>query len=239
MKYRKRSDMSKNVFGIMGPQVGKIGTVVGYVANGQVVYRAYKRHISNPQTPAQQAHRFKMKTLSQASKDLEWMVGYGLKEAGMEIGTTARNAFIKVNMPNFVTEPELALDYDRLIVAQGRMSGVVITNEGPVGEGFGYRLCFTQEAPGANRPTDMVVAVLWCPDLRETVYVNGFPTAGTFATEVALQESWRGHDIHVYAAMVNTLNEPASLKSRSQDGDSLLMPHETSNTAHLMIASDN
>ena len=29
--------MSKNINGIMGPQVGKIGTVIGYVANGKVI----------------------------------------------------------------------------------------------------------------------------------------------------------------------------------------------------------
>lgn len=66
--------MSKNINGIMGPQVGKIGTVVGYVANGKMIYRAYQRYVKNPQTPAQQAHRFKLKTLSQASKDLERML---------------------------------------------------------------------------------------------------------------------------------------------------------------------
>ena len=228
--------MSKNINGIMGPQVGKIGTVVGYVANGKMIYRAYQRNVKNPQTPAQQAHRFKLKTLSQASKDLERMLGYSLQGAGIEIHTTARNAFIKLNMQSFVDDPELALDYDRLVVAQGRLAGVVITNEGPLAEGFGYRLRFAAEVPGGNLPTDMLVGALWCPALRETVDVNGILSAGAFVTDVALRETWRGHDIHVYAAMVNTLNEPSWLPSRHHDGNRQLLPHETSNTAHLKIA---
>ena len=197
--------MSKNINGIMGPQVGKIGTVVGYVANGKMIYRAYQRNVKNPQTPAQQAHRFKLKTLS-------------------------------LNMQSFVDDPELALDYDRLVVAQGRLAGVVITNEGSLAEGFGYRLRFAAEVPGGNLPTDMLVGALWCPALRETVDVNGILSAGAFVTDVALRETWRGHDIHVYAAMVNTLNEPSWLPSRHHDGNRQLLPHETSNTAHLKIA---
>ncbi len=228
--------MSKNTNGIMGPQVGKIGPVVGYVANGKMIYRAYQRNISNPQTPAQQAHRLKLKTLSQASRDLKRMLGYSLQGAGIEIHTTARNAFIKLNMQSFVTEPEVALDYDRLVVAQGRLAGVVITAEGPLDAGFGYRLRFSAKVPGGNRPTDMLVAALWCPDLREAVDVNGFLAAGEFTAEVALRETWRGHDIHVYAAMVNTLNEPTWLSARYHDGNRQLLPHETSNTAHLKIA---
>ena len=139
--------MSKNINGIMGPQVGKIGTVVGYVANGKMIYRAYQRNVKNPQTPAQQAHRFKLKALSQASKDLERMLGYSLQGAGIEIHTTARNAFIKLNMQSFVDDPELALDYDRLVVAQGRLAGVVITNEPPLAEGFGYHCDLTTTTP--------------------------------------------------------------------------------------------
>ena len=227
--------MSKNINGIMGPQVGKIGTVVGYVVNGQVVYRAYRRTIKNPQTPAQQAHRFKLKTLSQASRDLKHMLEYSLQGAGIEIHTTARNAFIKLNMQNFVTDPELALDYDRLVVAQGQLAGVVITNEGALDEGFGYRLRFAAEVPGGNLPTDMLVAALWCPDLHETVALNGFLAEGAFVAEVALRELWHGHDIHVYAAMVNTLNEPTRLPSRYHDDNRQLLPHVTSNTAHLKI----
>lgn len=230
--------MSKNINGIMGPQVGKIGTVVGYVANGKVVYRAYQGTVKNPQTPAQQAHRFRLKTLSQASKDLERMLSYSLQGAGIEIHTTARNAFIRLNMQSFVTDPELALDYDRLVAAQGRLAGVVVTNEGALDAGFGYRLRFSAEVPGSNLPTDMLVSALWCPDLREAVEVNGFLAEGAFVADVALRETWRGHDIHVYAAMVNTLNEPAWLPTQFHDGGRQLLPHETSNTAHLKIGNN-
>ena len=95
--------------GIMGPFSGKVGTVVGYLWNGKPCMRAYKRHVANPRTEAQQEHRTMFKQEVQLAAKMRWAVKTTMTEMAREAGMTAYNLFVKVNQGAFGVEYPSAL----------------------------------------------------------------------------------------------------------------------------------
>lgn len=113
--------------GILGPLVGRVGTVTGYIRNGVPVIRIATRKKDNIQSQARLAQREKLKlciafTSAFTGTDFfrKTFPAYGHKGTGLHRATSAL-----MNLAVRGTYPDLSLSYPDVLVAKGILPGAV------------------------------------------------------------------------------------------------------------------
>ncbi len=74
--------------GIMRPFNGEVGTVVGYMWDGEACMRAYRQHVANPPPAAQEWHGVQFREGVQLAARMGWTVTTTLTEAGRAAGAS-------------------------------------------------------------------------------------------------------------------------------------------------------
>ncbi len=180
--------------GIMGPFNGKVGTVVGYMWNGKPCMRAYKRHVANPKTAAQQEHRALFKQEVQLAAKMRWAVTTTLTEAARAAGMTSYNLFVKVNQEAFGSEGgRLSVDYSRLRLSLGEVGQVELRGM----EWTADNVLTVNYRQGGGSGYDHVYLYVYVPELE-----TGFLSAPAYRRDrrmaIALPDSYAGHEAVVY-----------------------------------------
>lgn len=118
--------MSKYNQGILGPFSGKVGTVVGSFWKGRFVMRSRPTHMTNPNTPAQQAQRAIFSIVSANLAPLRTAVNVGFATRGDIENVTPMNVAMQVNMEQAVTGSGTAvqIDWNRFMIAGGTLLNV-------------------------------------------------------------------------------------------------------------------
>lgn len=117
--------MAKLNKGILGPIIGKLANVVGYIRLGAPVLRMapVTRKKKKTRTEAQQAVNLRFKIVKSFIAKVNTFISVGFK---LEVaGTTkiAENAAVSYNIKNAVVGeyPDLALDYAKVMISKGRL----------------------------------------------------------------------------------------------------------------------
>lgn len=118
--------MSKYNQGILGPFSGKVGTVVGSFWKGRFVMRSRPTHMTNPNTPAQQAQRAIFSLVSSNLAPLRPAVNAGFAVRGDIENVTPMNVAMQVNMEQAVTGSGtfVQIDWNRFMVSGGTLLNV-------------------------------------------------------------------------------------------------------------------
>ena len=118
--------MSKNVKGVLGQQVGKVGPVVARKFRNLDVYSAYQPNVKNPRSQKQQENRLRFATISRIAHGFGCAVRLGFGAAVRGSKESMRNRFTKLNIPNVTTDgvDSVKVDYTAIVVAQGGLCPV-------------------------------------------------------------------------------------------------------------------
>ena len=174
---------------------GTVGPVIGYQWRGRWCLRARPRHVSNPQTVAQQAHRMRFRDMVQLAGRMNRALRLGLRAASLEEGMTECNLFVKMNKDCFIPD---GVDYERLVVSRGPVAPVAFTQV-ELGDDMVLRTVFEKNPLRMRADAEDEVRVwAFCPALQ-----CGVLSAPVFRRskrlEMALPDEWAGLDVHFYA----------------------------------------
>ncbi len=193
--WMEKDVMAKQGQGILDGYRGTVGPVIGYQWRGRWCLRARPRHVSNPQTVAQQAHRMRFRDMVQLAGRMNRALRLGLRAASLEEGMTECNLFVKMNKDCFTPE---GVDYERLVVSRGPVAPVAFMQV-ELGDDMVLRTVFEKNPLRMRADAEDEVRVwAFCPALQ-----CGVLSAPVFRRskrlEMALPDEWAGLDVHFYA----------------------------------------
>ncbi len=191
--------MAKLQQGVMGPFIGRLGTVVGYIWNGKCVARSYNPRVHNPRTPEQVAHREMFKQEVQLAARMRWAVTRTMTDAARAEGMTSYNLFVRENQHAFGFEDGvLQVDYSTLRLSVGDVAPVV-AEEATLTEDNVLDVRF---ARGTGRGFDEVYLYVYVPELGK-----GFLSSSVYRRDkritLALPDDFAGRELHAWL-MVKT-----------------------------------
>ena len=224
--------MSKNYQGILGPQIGKIGPVVGYRWKGRDVYRGYVRYAKNPRTADQILARAKFAMLMALSRALSTAVNRGFGYVAQYMQMFPRNVFSKLNAANIsgATPQALAVSFADLQISDGPLTpvsgGTVLIQDGNLkytAEDGGQYGCF-------DDLLDRVMCIAYNPSKGYSV-MNGATRENAQNTGItlAIPDAWNGDKVQIYAFAYTTVSEP----TRYEDYDGTVYPGMASQTYYV------
>lgn len=185
--------------GILGGFSGRVGTVVGSSWKNVSYMRALAISVSNPRTLKQQAQRGKF------TKSLRFLcaivpyVRTGYKQLAQ--GRTAFNAAMSYMLRHAIagSGTELAVDYDRALVARGTLMPVfnaAVTEE--TGKlSFGWD---DNSGMGDAMGTDVAMPLAYNKVKGVAVYLLSGAARKDGKAELPLPDSWEGDALAVYLA---------------------------------------
>src|SRR5271154_635876 len=142
--------------GINGPVIGKVGPVVGYVWKKKAVIRSLANKSKKPLSPLQLQQRAKFRLMNYFLNPLKDLlnVTYGHLVENM----TGFNKAFSYNVKNVITgnNPDLKIDYSRVLLGRGDLTNVSIPVVTPSSEG---QLIFNwtdNSGTGSAKSTDQV-----------------------------------------------------------------------------------
>ena len=209
--------MAKQRFGINDGYRGTVGTVIGYMWRGQWCLRARPRFVHNPRTAKQRAARGLFALVSKMASRMCPVLRKGLRAEALKLHRTECNHFMSLNAECFtLTDGQLAVDYERLAVAEGPVAPVGwtagVSSASAATMPAGSRRSKREEAdegvcitiPFERNPLhlltnndDEVYLYAWCPEAGE-----GLLSAPAYRrsrqVEIALPERWEGMEVHLY-----------------------------------------
>lgn len=197
--------MSKNVKGILGQQVGKVGPVVARKFRNLDVYSAYQPNVKNPRTLMQQANRLRFATISRIAHGFGCAVRLGFGAAVRGTKESMRNRFTKVNIP-YVTvdgKDSVSVDYTAFVVAQGGLCPVhfdvpLFDTPSSVVVNFDEMNANTCQ----KTANDKVYVVVFSQDANLAVVGEGVPRSEKSVT-VEVPSNWNGTKVQVYGFVRN------------------------------------
>ena len=203
--------MSKNYQGILGPQIGKIGPVVGYRWKGRDVYRGHVKYKKNPRTAAQELVRARFRLISNIARAFSPALNFGYAYLANSLQVSPRNVFTKNNMENITgaTPSALQVSFSDLTLADGPITPVFDGNlrfaDGTltmqVGDAGQYG-CFDDEY-------DRVVMVVYNKDKGVTKTAEATrERAAESGVSMTIPDAWNDDKVDVYVFVRTTVTEP-------------------------------
>lgn len=112
--------------GILGGFSNKVGEVIGQNYAGVSTMRAMPKYVTNPRTPAQEAHRAKM---ALAGSFLgAFTRGFSFSSWNKSAVNNGFNGALRANFSTFVDDPNAGLEVDLLSLDMGTYVGVPLTS---------------------------------------------------------------------------------------------------------------
>jgi hypothetical protein len=165
--------------GINGPVIGKVGPVVGYVWKKKVVVRSLANRSKKPLSPLQLQQRAKFRLMNHFLNSLKDLlnVSYGHLVENM----TGFNKAFSYNVKNVITgkDPDLKIDYSRVLLGRGDLTNVSMLVITPSSEG---NLAFNwtdNSGTGSAKETDLVFVAAYCEEQNDWIYGLNLATRNT------------------------------------------------------------
>ncbi|WP_316793328.1 DUF6266 family protein [Pedobacter frigoris] len=201
--------MGKYNKGILGPFMGKVGTVVGSIWNGVHYLRSLGDYVDNP-TTAQLNARAKVSLMVPFLADMKSIINIGWLSQQKK-GLTAMNAASSYHLKNAVTgvAPNYLVDYPVVEISRGELEGAI---DPEVASAAGHEVDFSwtpNTGMEYGEPTDLAVLLVYCPDLNKFVsYRQIARSVGAYS--MTLPASFVGSQAHCWIAFFSADNKLAS-----------------------------
>ena len=196
--------MGKYNKGILGPFMGKVGTVVGSIWNGVHYLRSLGDYTDNP-TTAQLNARAKVSLMMPFLADIKILINQGwASRAGK--GLTAMNAASSYHLKNAVTgvAPLYSVDYPQVVFSLGALDGAELPDVA-TGAGISIDFNWTPQTTfmGGGAATDKATMLVYCPLENKFVFVKGVTprSAGTY--NMLLPALFSGNTVHAWLGFVS------------------------------------
>lgn len=223
--------MAKQYTGILGPVVGRMGSVVGYLWRGRPVFRAYVEHIHYPNTVRQQAERDWFVSMVRFASTARSALLVGMQQASLRECMTEGNYFVLRNKQHFHTVTEasaeetrrIEVDYERLSLSEGPVARVVPTGASVDADGTLHVGWQRHTGQRRERACDQVYCYIY--DVAERRGMLAAPAErhdGGLA--LRLPDLWQHHELHCYLfavddyGNVSTTSHTTPVMTASSDG---------------------
>ena len=188
--------MAKLIQGILGPFLGKVGTVVGYQWKGRALMRGYRREVRYPNTVRQQAERGWFVQMVRFAAEARGALVLGLREAAAREQMTEGNLFVKRNKGCFGLDGRV--DYERLRFAAGS-AGAAAFEHYDVDDSGTLEVRYGR---GVGRGQDAVYVYVYCPDCGRGL-LSAAAARRDGVLRMALPDEWAGRELAVYGFCVD------------------------------------
>ena len=190
--------MGKQLGGINGPFVGKVGNVVGYQWKGRWVTRSMPSVFHDAESEGQLKERSRLGASMSLAARLRDILLIGFKQVANEARMTEYNYFYKTNNRCLAWDGEqLAVDYEHLRLSEGPVAPVRFGAVEVVGE---MTLAIDFEKNPEHRvsgSSDKVYVAAICASLGFAVL--SLPVYRRMKRiTVSLPRTWEGHEVHLY-----------------------------------------
>lgn len=212
--------MGKVKIGVLGDFTGKVGHVVGRMWKGRNVMAAIPASYNDKNSLSQRMVRARFKTLAQMVGNMYGAIEMGFAGKAKQMKFTEGNAFMRINWGAVsVSSPDdVTVNFPSLLLSVGSLTPVGAA--GTVNWGAGTHLTVKfdlTETAGMPRTDDAdeVYAVLYSPDLKQTIVSNPAYRVDT-NMEVEVPAGWNGMDVHLWLMTIGHGTETNGLVSNSQ-----------------------
>lgn len=197
--------MSKNVKGVLGQQVGKVGPVVARKFRNLDVYSAYQPNVKNPRSQKQQENRLRFATISRLAHGFGCAVRLGFTAAVRGSKESPRNRFVRLNIASVetVSMDSVNIDWTALVVAQGGLCPVRF-GAPEFDTPMEVSASFDELQANACQKTanDKVYLVVFSPDDNLAVVSEGVKRSAQKVT-AKVPSRWNGVKVQVYGFVRN------------------------------------
>lgn len=202
--------MAKLNSGILGGISGTVGNVVGAHWRGIDYIRSKPANVNDPNTEAQQAQRMRFKLVIEFLKRIRPLIRVGFEKGARN--QTFFNRAMSVNIREAVggTFPDLALDAQALVFAEGELSGP----ESPAVDASVAEvitLTWTNNGgSGSAFDDDGAMALIYNEDTGETVTMLNGAVRSDESLDVIIPAGWSGDTVAAYIAFRTADNAAVS-----------------------------
>lgn len=176
----------------------KLGEMIDSSWLGRPYQRRMPETVANPRTEAQQAHRTAFGEVSKLSAAMREAHEVGLHWKAIRERLNTPSVFKKLNKDCYGAD---GIDYARVKISYGSVSEVKLTAAQVDAQG-NVHVEFHDHYVTDKNKTDKFWLFVFCPDLREGHFSR--PVERTVGVvDTMIDESWLGHELHLYAFMKN------------------------------------
>ena len=209
--------MAKQLGGINGPYLGKVGKVVGYQWRGQWVTRAVPEEFHDAKTERQLEQRGRFKASVAFAARLRDILLMGLRQSAQKAHKTEYNYFQMLNNGCLAWDGEaLAVDYPNLKLSEGPVAPVAFHRENeelrikneeyayagelrqPNSSFFTLHFSFEKNPEHRNCNSNDKVYVAAVNAVRCEAVLSLPVYRRMRSVTVELPENWEGEEVHLY-----------------------------------------
>jgi hypothetical protein len=193
--------MGKQLGGINGPYMGKIGNVVGYQWRGMWVTRAMPAEFHDAKSERQLEQRGRFKAMVRFAARLKDILRIGLNQSAMKLHKTECNYFQMINKDRLSWNGEdLNVDYEHLRLSEGPVAPVAFHIESEELRIKNEELVIAFEKNPEHRncsSSDHVYVAAICGGRCEAVLsLPVYRRMGKIT--ISLPTTWDGEEVHLY-----------------------------------------
>jgi hypothetical protein len=200
--------MAKLLNGINGPFSGKVGTVVGYLLNGEAIMRSLPRKRSGGPTPAQIQQQAKFALMH---KFLRTLLSFlNVTYSSLAVRMTGFSKAFSYNVKNAITgvHPELRIDYSKVLVSQGDLQNV-LSPEVTASEGILTFSWANNSGMGSARSTDQAFVAVYSEELNKWIYELN-PAARKAGSCTVDASKMKGREVQTYIGFISNDGKDAT-----------------------------
>lgn len=225
--------MGKQLGGINGPYVGRIGNVVGYQWKGMWVARAVASEFHDAKSERQLEQRGRFKASVCLAARLRDILLIGFRQMAQQVHKTEYNYFQKVNNGCLTWDGErLVVDYPNLRLSEGPVAPVAFTHVecGMMSDELVIAFEKNPEHRQCNSGDRVYVAAVNAVREEAVLSLPVYRRMGSIT--VILPSYWEGEEVHLYGFVQDNagrcsescyLGTPSDLAALEQEGEEDLM----------------
>jgi len=194
--------MGKLPNGPLGAFTGRLGNIVSYELNGQIIVRTIGIN-NKPPTPKQKTNRMKMKVINELVQNTYWAMHAGFTAASAGTVYNYANLAIKHNNPNALkgVYPNVELDYPKLLFSHGKLLQPIDPKVEVVPEGLKFSWDPSTQLTYESAH-DQVSMIAYCPEKKEMFFIKSGQRRHQGSDILPIDSAYRGLALEVYMSFI-------------------------------------
>ena len=196
--------------GIVGPFIGRVGPVVGYMWKGVHCVRAYVEHVRYPNTESQREERDWIVSMVRFASAARPALKLGFCRHAKDAGMTEGNFFVMMNKQYFSrADGHVEVDYSKLKLSFGTAADVYF-HEARFEEGETVSVDFEKNSLQLRSSgDDSVYLYAYAPGVGEGFMSAPAPRRSK-KVAIKLPAWWAGQEVHLYGFVVDKDGRPSN-----------------------------
>jgi len=194
--------MGKLPNGPLGAFTGRLGNIVSYVLNGQIIVRTIGIN-NKPPTPKQKTNRMKMKVINELVQNTYWAMHAGFTAVSAGTVHNYANLAIKHNNPNALkgVYPNIEVDYPKVLFSHGNLLQPIDPKVEVVAEGLKFSWDPSTQLNDESA-LDQVSMIAYCPEKKEMFFIKSGQRRHEGSDILPVDKKYLGLALEVYMSFV-------------------------------------